>query len=50
MTQNLWDIAKEVLRERFITIQDYLKKKEKSQKLKHTSKETRQRRKSKIQS
>ena len=30
-TQNLWDTVKEVLRERFIAIQDYLKKQEKSQ-------------------
>ena len=29
MTQNLWDAAKVVLRGRFITIQSYLKKKEK---------------------
>ena len=30
-TQNLWDIAKAVLRGRFIAIQAYLKKQEKSQ-------------------
>ena len=30
-TQNLWDTIKAVLRERFITIQAYLKKQEKSQ-------------------
>ena len=29
--QNLWDAAKAVLRGKFIAIQDYLKKKEKSQ-------------------
>ena len=31
MTQNLWDAAKAVLREKFIAIQSYLKKQEKSQ-------------------
>ena len=31
MTQNLWDVAKAVLREKFIAIQSYLKKQEKSQ-------------------
>ena len=31
MTQNLWDAAKAVLREKFIAIQCYLKKQEKSQ-------------------
>ena len=31
MTQNLWDTAKAVLREKFIAIQAYLKKQEKSQ-------------------
>ena len=31
MTQNLWDAAKEVLRGKFIDIQTYLKKQEKSQ-------------------
>ena len=31
MTQNLWDAAKAVLRRKFITIQSYLKKQEKSQ-------------------
>ena len=31
-TQNLWDTVKEVLRGRFIAIQAYLKKQEKSQK------------------
>ena len=31
MTPNLWDAAKEVLRGKFITIQSYLKKQEKSQ-------------------
>ena len=30
-TQNLWDIVKAVLRERFIAAQAYLKKQEKSQ-------------------
>ena len=32
MTQNLWDAAKAVLRGKFIAIQSYLKKQEKSQK------------------
>ena len=32
MTQNLWDAAKAVLREKFIAIQSYLKKQEKRQK------------------
>ena len=31
ITQNLWDTVKAVLRGRFITIQAYLKKQEKSQ-------------------
>ena len=31
MTQNLWNVAKEVLRGKFITIQSYLKKQETSQ-------------------
>ena len=31
MTQNLWDAAKSVLRGKFIVIQSYLKKQEKSQ-------------------
>ena len=31
MIQNLWDIAKAVLRGKFIAIQAYLKKQEKSQ-------------------
>ena len=31
MNQNLWDAAKAVLRETFITIQSYLKKQETSQ-------------------
>ena len=31
-TQNLWDTVKTVLREKFIAIQAYLKKQEKSQK------------------
>ena len=31
MTQNLWDTAKAVLREKYIAIQSYLKKQEKSQ-------------------
>ena len=31
MVQNLWDAAKAVLRGKFITIQSYLKKQEKSQ-------------------
>ena len=31
MTQNLWDAAKAVLRGKFIAIQSYLKKQEKSQ-------------------
>ena len=31
MTQNLWDTAKAVLRRKFIAIQYYLKKQEKSQ-------------------
>ena len=31
MTQNLWDAAKALLRGKFITIQFYLKKQEKSQ-------------------
>ena len=30
-TQNLWDTVKAVLRERFVAIQAYLKKQEKSQ-------------------
>ena len=30
-TQNLWNLVKEVLRERFIAIQAYLKKQEKNQ-------------------
>jgi len=30
-TQNLWDSVKAVLRGRFISIQDYLKKQEKNQ-------------------
>ena len=36
MTQNLWDVAKAVLREKFIAIQSYLKKQEKSQINNHT--------------
>ena len=45
MTQNLWDAAKAVLRGKFIAIQAYLKKQEKSQinnlnlHLKHLEKE-----------
>ena len=31
MIQNLWDAARAVLREKFIAIQSYLKKQEKSQ-------------------
>ena len=31
MIQNLWDVAKPVLREKFVAIQAYLKKQEKSQ-------------------
>ena len=31
MTQNLWDVAKAVLRGKFIAIQSYLKKQETSQ-------------------
>ena len=31
MTQNLWDAAKAVLRGKFVAIQSYLKKQEKSQ-------------------
>ena len=31
MIQNLWDAAKEVLRGKFIAIQSYLKKQEKSE-------------------
>ena len=31
MTQNLWDAAKEVLREKFIVIQAYFRKQERSQ-------------------
>ena len=31
MTQNLWDTVKAVLRSKFIAIQSYLKKQEKSQ-------------------
>ena len=31
MTQNLWDIAKAIVRGKFIAIQVYLKKQEKSQ-------------------
>ena len=31
MTQNLWDAAKAVLREKFIAIQAYLRKQEKSE-------------------
>ena len=31
MTQNLWDAAKTLSREKFITIKSYLKKQEKSQ-------------------
>ena len=34
MTQNIWDAAKAVLRGKFIAIQSYLKKREKSQ-IKH---------------
>ena len=44
-TQNLWDTVKAVLRGRFIAIQAYLKKQEKSQiKNKSTPKATRKRR------
>ena len=45
-TQNLWDSVKAVLRGRFITIQAYLKKQEKSQinKPNFTPKATRERR------
>ena len=31
MTQNLWDAAKAVLRQKFMAVQSYLKKQEKSQ-------------------
>ena len=31
MTQNLWDAAKAVLRQKFIAIQSYLRKQKKSQ-------------------
>ena len=31
MTQNLWDVAKAVLRGKFIAVQSHLKKQEKSQ-------------------
>ena len=46
MRQNLWDAAKAVLRGKFIAIQSYLKKQEKSQikKSNLTSKATRERR------
>ena len=53
MTQNLWDEAKAVLRGKFIAIESYLKKQEKSQinnlKL-HTPKAIRERRTKKPQS
>ena len=50
--QHLWDAAKAVLREKFIAIQAYLKKQEKSQikKSNVTPKGTRERRTSKTQS
>ena len=52
MIQNLWDAAKVVLRGKFIAIQAYLKKKEKSQikKSNLTPKGTRERRTNKTQS
>ena len=31
MTQNLWDLAKAILREKFIVVQSYLEKQEKHQ-------------------
>ena len=40
-TQNLWDTVKAVLRGRFIAIQAYLKKQEKSQTKNSTPKATR---------
>ena len=49
-TQNLWDAAKAVLRGKFIAIQAYLKKQEKSQQSNLTPKETRERRTNKTQS
>ena len=51
-TQSLWDAAKAVLRGKFIAIQAYLKKREKSQvnNLTLTPKETRERRTNKTQS
>ena len=41
-TQNLWDTVKAVLRGRFIAIQAYLKKQEKSQRNNSTPKVTRE--------
>ena len=49
--QNLWDAAKAVLREKFVAIQSYLKKQEKSQKQSNfTPRGTRERRTNKTQS
>ena len=51
MIQNLWDVAKAVLRGKFIAIQAYLKKQEKSQVNNNlTHKATRERRTNKTQS
>ena len=51
LTQILWDAAKAVLRGKFIAIQAYLKKQEKSSKQsKLTPKEARERRRNKTQS
>ena len=51
MIQNLWDTAKAVLRGKFIAIQAYLKKQEKSQVQSNlTPKGSRERRKNKTQS
>ena len=41
MTQNLWDAAKAVLRGKFIAVQSYLKKQEKSQEEKTKPKDSR---------
>ena len=51
MIQNLWDAAKAVLRGKFIAIESYLKKQEKSNKQSNlTPKGTRERRTNKTQS
>ena len=44
MIQNLWDAAKAVLRGKFIAIQSYLKKQDKSQTTNFIPKATRERR------